>query len=141
MNKKSFHEAKITENGHKLTRQRRLILEIFQESDGWINAKDLLQQVLAKNKKINFSTVYRNLETLTEIGILCKVTKDRGVNYYTLNHQEDRHHHIVCITCGRIKKVDFCPLKEIKDQIIEDFTIVDHKLEIYGYCKECKGIF
>ena len=38
----------------------------------------------------------------------------------------------------KIRCIDYCPIKDIPLQ--EDgFVPVDHRLEIYGFCKECLG--
>ena len=45
---------------------------------------------------------------------------------------------MICKECGKIRCIDYCPIKDIPLQ--EDgFVPVDHRLEIYGFCKECLG--
>lgn len=134
-------EEYLVQKGYKLTKNRRKILEVFLQSDAhWITAQELFERVLAKNRRINFSTVYRNLEMLTKIGVLCKVDKGSGTHYYTLNNQDDHHHHLICKSCGKTCKIDFCPLKAMGIEHFQDFTVIEHKFEIYGYCKECKRL-
>ncbi|MCF8010228.1 MAG: transcriptional repressor [Clostridiales bacterium] len=132
-------EKKLVQEGYKITKNRRVILEVFNETpESWITAQDLFEKVLNKNQKINFSTVYRNLNMLTKIGILYQVNKEQGLGYYRLNNNQSYHHHLICKSCGKTWRVQFCPLKELGVEHIQGFTIVDHKFEIYGYCSDCK---
>ncbi|MDK2820814.1 MAG: Fur family transcriptional regulator, zinc uptake regulator [Clostridia bacterium] len=130
-------EKELVQKGYKITRQRKIILDTFARlKKRWITAQELYEIVIEKNPKINFSTVYRNLDILTRISILCKIDKGQGVYYYSLNNK-DHHHHLICKLCGKTKSIHFCPLEYIDTENFQDFTIVEHKLEIYGYCKEC----
>lgn len=131
-------QARLQAKGIKVTKQRSAILNVFAESvDETLNAGEVFARVLAEFPQINFSTVYRNLELLTKQGILKKLDLNQGAKSYEL--AEDRHyHHLVCRLCGETKKIDFCPFKQIKKQTLGGFTPVDHKFEIYGYCKKCQ---
>ncbi len=137
-------EAKLEEllkvKGYKITSQRRAVLEAFIYLDKHLlTAAEVYEYVSAKSNKINSSTVYRNLEILTDAGIISRSNLDNGVNYYELN-LEGHHHHLICISCGAAEKTSFCPMEKIKLSLEEstDFQPIDHKLEIYGYCGRCK---
>jgi len=137
LNKNSHLEAILVNKGYKLTKHRRIILEIFQASDNcWLTAQEVFQKVSDKNK-INFVTIYRNLDTLTKLNLLCKIDKGQGISYYTLNNHDYHHHHLICKSCGKTCEINFCPLKEMPVEYFNDFTIIEHNFEIYGYCKEC----
>jgi len=139
-NKTSCLEDHLVQKGYKLTKHRKSILGAFLELEmRWITAYQLFEKVSSENQKINFSTIYRNLEILTDIGILCKVDKGNGANYYRLNNEDNHHHHLICKSCGKTCKIDFCPLSEMNNDQFKGFTIVEHKFEVYGYCKECKA--
>jgi Fur family zinc uptake transcriptional regulator len=43
-----------------------------------------------------------------------------------------------CLKCGKIFELDICPLELWINQI-KDFEVVDHKIEIVGYCKNCRS--
>ena len=138
MSNNSYLEAKLIEKGYKLTKHRRIILELFLESNSaWLTAQEVFQIISDKNHKINFTTVYRNLDTLNKIDILCKVDKGQGIFYYALNNQNHHHHHLICMSCGKTCQIGFCPLKEMSVEHFQDFTVVDHNFAIYGYCKDC----
>lgn len=138
-NKISSLEEHLVGKGYRLTQNRKDILKTFLQFDSrWITAQELFDKVSTKNKKINFSTVYRNLEMLTKIKVLCKVDKGHGMNYYMLNNCGHHHHHLICKSCGKTCTIDFCPLKELHRDHLKGFTVVDHRFEVYGYCHECR---
>lgn len=128
--------------GFKITVQRKAVLEAFLKlSKHLLTAAEVYDYIQTKSNKFNYSTVYRNLELLTEAGIISRINLDNGINYYELN-LEDHHHHLICLSCGIAEKTNFCPMEKIKLTIEEstDFVPIDHKLEIYGYCGRCKKI-
>lgn len=88
----------IKNTGHKLTPQRRQVLEIIHHTDTHLTAEDIISQVQAKFPGINRSTVYRTLELLEELECVVKSRMDEKVVYH---HAEDgHHHHLVCQVCG-----------------------------------------
>lgn len=130
---------KVKEKGHKLTQQRKDIILIFYENkDYLLDPSQVFKKLLKKNIKINFSTVYRNIDFLLSIGILRRVNMDNGVNTYELDDLGG-HHHLICLKCGKVKPIEVCPYKEMDKKIFyeNDFFPENHKFEIYGYCKKC----
>ncbi|WDC83189.1 Fur family transcriptional regulator [Caloramator sp. mosi_1] len=135
-------EEILKSNGYKMTNQRRAILEVLCENIGkFLSAEDILN--LSKNKcpQTNFSTVYRNLEILEQLELVHKTNMDaHSICFYEIIEVDNHHHHIICTKCGKTKAIDFCPLDMFKSNIEnEDFELLDHKLELYGICSECKN--
>lgn len=132
-------ESKLKENGYKLTNQRRAIIEVLFENMGhFLSAEEIYTKTREKFSQTNFSTVYRNLEILEKSEILHKTSIKDGASIYELTCSEHHHHHIICKECGKTEIIDFCPLEQIKSQLNnKDFTLIEHKFELYGYCKNC----
>ncbi len=131
-------EAMLKDKGYKLTEQRRLIIEVFNDSPGHYTAQEIFDLVKEKSKSINFSTIYRNLELLSILGIINKLYIESGINHYELCGQV-HHHHIICKRCGETREIDICPCEVIGEEQLKSmgFKITDHKFEIYGYCSKC----
>ena len=53
---------------------------------------------------ISLDTVYRTVATLTDLGLVRRVTLTPGPARYDAN--TSRHHHYVCTRCGLIRDVD-----------------------------------
>lgn len=132
-------ESKLKENGYKLTNQRRAIIEVLFENVGhFLSAEEIYTKTREKFNQTNFSTVYRNLEILEKSGILHKTSIKDGASIYELTCNEHHHHHLICKECGKTEIIDFCPLEQVKSQLNnKDFTLIEHKFELYGYCKNC----
>lgn len=125
--------------GYKVTQQRKAILEtLLLNSKSMLSAENIIMESKKIYNKINMSTVYRNLEILEELNLLCIVSGDDGATLYKLISSSHHHHHIVCKECGRTESIEVCPLDTFK-KIAEEknFHLTDHKLELYGYCDNC----
>ena len=130
----------LKQSGLKNTKHRNSILNIFEKSTQPLTADQIYTELVSQNTAINLSTIYRVLKILAEKEIITKTTID-GDNkaLFELNSNEHRHH-LVCIECKEITMVDECPFEEYEKRLNEKvgFTILGHKLEIYGVCNHCK---
>ncbi|GAW94384.1 Fur family transcriptional regulator [Calderihabitans maritimus] len=138
MSKLADLEEKLAEKGYKITNQRRAILEVFLQAGAqYLTAQGLFERVLKKLPRTNFSTVYRNLGVLKGAGIISEVDTGQGTSGYVLTADDSHHHHLVCRSCGRMRKIDFCPLQNGREFDWSGFVPLEHKFEIYGYCRRC----
>jgi Fe2+ or Zn2+ uptake regulation protein len=131
-------ESTLKNQGYKLTGQRRFIIEAFEECPAHYTAQEIYEKVKAQNPSINFSTVYRNLELLCKIGVINKLNISSGISHFEIKHNE-HHHHVICLKCGDMQSISICPYAELKVSELDKlgFVPIEHKFEIYGYCKKC----
>ena len=115
-------------NGYKKTDKRELILSMFEETDKYLTARDLLDVLKKDYPGMSYDTIYRNLATFVELGIL----EETELNGDAPHH----HHHFICMSCGNVKKVDLCPM-EMLESMLPGYVIESHKFEIYGKCPSC----
>lgn len=135
-------EELLKKQGLKITNQRKAIINAFLNSKKHLlTASEVYDMVSKDSSTLNFSTVYRNLEILLKTGLVKRVNLDNGVNSYELNIDNHHHHHLICLTCGDTETITYCPIEEINKSIKQssEFTPIDHKLEIYGYCIKCNN--
>ena len=132
-------EKHLSAKGYKLTKNRRILLQGLLELAEWATAQELFEYVAARNKKVNFSTIYRNLDLLTEIGFLCRVDRNNDIHYYALNHEEGHHHHLICKSCSKVLPLDFCPLSSLGPLDLQNFSDIECKFAVYGYCQDCQS--
>jgi len=92
------------------TDQRRLILEIIQQADRHLDADEIYQQARLKSPSISLSTVYRNLQLYKRLGLIEEHQFDGARRYYETTPRS-KHHHMVCLGCGRIFEFK-CPSAE-----------------------------
>lgn len=127
-------------NGLKNTKRRNSILEVLAMSAQPITVDQVFLELQQNNVSINISTVYRILETLSSKGLILK-TNIIGENksLFELNQLEHKHH-FICLGCKQMLSVDDCPFEQY-GKLLQDkmgFNVTGHKLEIYGYCQNCK---
>jgi len=133
---------KITEAGLKKTKYRVNILYLLEKANTLLSAQDI-HELLIKNKiKVNLSTVYRTLDKLTENDIINKVELEQEKQSLYEYNRDEHHHFIICKNCNKIETIYNCPLHDYEEQVMKEsgFQITGHKIEFYGYCKECQTL-
>ncbi|HHW58568.1 MAG TPA: transcriptional repressor [Clostridia bacterium] len=127
---------KLKEHNYKLTPQRELILDIMLNQQGYLSVREIYEKVKEVFPQVSIDTVYRNLSLLKDINILNETTIGNNIMY--VMRKEIHNHTMRCLKCGKIFQLNICPLELWINQI-KDFEIVDHKIEIVGYCKNCRN--
>jgi len=82
--------------------------------------------------------VYRTLEILAKLGLICEVRTAADYRSYTVG-AIGHHHHLICSNCGVV--VDFtCDLEKVQQQLSREsgFQIDGHMLEFTGLCQACQ---
>uniref|UniRef100_UPI000F146F3E Fur family transcriptional regulator n=2 Tax=Bacteria TaxID=2 RepID=UPI000F146F3E len=88
-----------------------------------------------KYSGLSFDTVYRNLRVLYELGVLEQVVFEEGIKFRGRCSEEHHHHHMICLQCQKTYPITFCPM-QLTDAP-DDFQVVQHKFEVFGYCRDC----
>lgn len=137
---KHIHETINFPAEMKKTKQREEIFRILTEASEPMSAVDIYNQLLKVMQGTNFaiSTVYRALTAFEEKGYVTKSSLlGEDMSYYEWNQGQHKHY-AVCIKCHKLIPLRSCPFEHARIEPQEDFTITRHKLELYGYCKECR---
>ena len=125
--------------GHPLTVQRRLLLELLHDADKHIDAKELYRRASARDESISPATVYRSLNLFKQAGLVDERRLGRVRCYYEIK-QSPEHQHLVCQGCGKI--IEF--QNPLVGQLIEaiqrehSFNVTRAELYLEGYCPECE---
>jgi len=120
------------------TEQRQLIQDILRHADGHLDADEICQRVRLKLPGISLSTVYRNLQMFKELGLIEEHQFGSRRYYEPASHA--KHHHLVCLGCGRVFEFE-CPTTEsLKSRICkeEGFRVTKAEVRLAGYCPECQ---
>ncbi len=136
-------EKKIVEvlrqSGYKITPQRRAILEVITHSQEHLTPSAILEKVNYIHPGIGLVTVYRTLEVLSNLGLICRMHTAEGCHSYKGALQE-HHHHLTCTECGRVVEFTNCDLGELEERLSAQtgFNIESHLLEFLGRCRDCQ---
>ena len=136
-----IHEA-LREKGVRLTRQRRLLLDLIDNSGLHLDADTLYRMAQAKDGKLNRVTVYRTLKLLKESGLVDELdlAHFEGEKHYHETRLKQEHAHIICLRCGRVKESFGEQLQAVRGQVQSQFgfQIVFARTEVGGYCSHCQ---
>lgn len=129
------HELR--ERGLRLTPQRELVLAAVRELDH-ATPEEIAEKVRQTHPGINLSTVYRNLETLENVGLVQHSHLGHGGASYHAS-EEVAHLHLVCGTCGSVGDAPIEVASSFVNSLSEDYgfrTDVSH-FAVYGTCAVC----
>jgi len=89
--------------------------------------------------KISLGTVYRNLELLSQVGMIQKLEYSGGEARY--DGVTDHHYHVRCNNCGRIDDIHSLSTDLIDKNIndLNGYEILGHRLEFLGICPNCQS--
>lgn len=127
-------------HGLKNTRHRNLIYDLLRPSELPLTAEDVFLRLKDVDASVSLSTVYRILDAFAEKGLAVKADSiGGGKAAYEICRAEHRHR-LVCMGCKKTVPIDGCPLEKFEKTLSEktQFDITSHRLEIFGYCPECK---
>jgi Fur family ferric uptake transcriptional regulator len=132
----------LKDKGVRLTRQRRLLLDLIDNTGLHLDADTLYQMAHAKDAKINRVTVYRTLKLLKESGLVDELdlAHFEGEKHYYETRLKQEHAHIICLRCGRVEELFGEQLAALRRQVQSQFgfEIVFQRTEVGGYCSHCQ---
>ena len=125
--------------GHPLTAQRRLLLELLRDAQGHIDAKALYRRASAKDESISPATVYRTLNLFKELGLVDEMRLGKVRCYYEIK-QSQGHQHLVCQGCGKVIEFQNSHFKKLINAVQREHGFNVKKAELYleGYCPGCE---
>ena len=127
--------------GIRATPQRLMVLEVLHEArGGHLTADDVCRAVQERYPSFNRSTTYRVLELLSALGLVQQTRLGDAVAHFEAVDQPDRHHHLVCVSCGQVQNVPADVLGEIGVRLAarHGFHIGTVDLMIQGECARCR---
>lgn len=131
--------AKLSALGHRITRQRRLVVEVILADPCLQSAEDIYVKCRELDDSISYPTIYRTLDMLVETEMVRKLHFGGSKSWYESVQRQEHHHHLVCRECGVKVPIAACPEKLIAQEASRNrFKVLDHQFEIVGICKDCQ---
>lgn len=132
--------------GYKYTKQRARVYEVFlKNQDKHLITEEVYNLVAEKDPEMGIATIYRTVQLFHKLGILDQIAFDDNILRYELRLKQEghRHHHLVCLNCGKVEEFDADDLNELEEEIEREknFKIIDHTLKFMGYCEDCRHKF
>lgn len=129
----------LRQNQLKLTGARLTILKALTSQQKPITIKELHQMV--GKDECDLATIYRLFNCLEKLRVIQRVDFGDGVARYELiTAEHPHHHHIICINCSAIVKIDECFVEQFQNAVANQsgFKSISHKLEFFGICPKCQ---
>ena len=117
--------------GMRLSRQRRMVLELLWDVKDHLSARDIFEKLKARGRNIGHTSVYQNLEALQSAGVIECLDRASGRLY---GYRSDPHSHLTCLNTGSIQDLDVELPPDLLRQIEEHtgFSIESYTLHLSG---------
>jgi Fur family transcriptional regulator, ferric uptake regulator len=126
--------------GQKVTPQRMLILCTVRHAGRHVTASEIIERVQEEFPYVDPSTVYRTLSSASDLGLVSETNMGAGDNEFEWIGK-DRHHHLICRSCGDVRSLDNSYLDSLATELYEEveFQADLGHFAIFGLCKNCQS--
>jgi len=124
--------------GLRWTPQRRTLVEVLSRTNGHVTGAELVERCREIAPGTIPSTVYRTLDVLEDLGLLCHSHgADGREEFHVL--PAALHGHLHCIACGTTWEIEAAEATALVASLEHrrDFTVDVTHLSIAGRCAEC----
>ncbi len=122
----------------RMTHQREIILDELTKSKTHPTADELYERIKKRLPRISLATVYRNLEILSEAGLITKL--EISGRQKRFDWDPGSHDHIFCTQCQRVDNIctptGNAPV--ISSMQKKGYRITGRRIEFFGICPNCQ---
>ena len=126
------------EHGLAATHQRRVIYETVMSLEGHPSPELIYDAVRKKIPSISLATVYKNVRTFLDSGMLREVSMHHGS--IRVEPNESEHYHLVCTRCRKIQDLDPDGVQVqalTKKRSLKGFHVTRIAVDVLGICAAC----
>ena len=139
MRRENYNDFRQLCRAHHLaaTHQRQRIYEVLVSHLGHHSPEEIYEQVKPLVPSISLATVYKNLKTFVEAGMLREVSPHYGA--WRVDANLEPHHHLVCTRCRSITDLDtnlLAPVR-LRGKLPAGFKVEKFSIEVQGLCQAC----
>lgn len=129
----------LRDEGRRITRQRRLVMEVLEQNRGHLDAAMVYAKARARDARISLPTVYRSLALLKQIGLADGLSLGEDHAHFEAVRKSP-HHHFACLRCGRVVEFDAPELNGLMRRLAarDRLKITDARVLLQGYCHTCR---
>lgn len=119
--------------------ERKLILRSVLSFNKHFNADDLFERLRKQNNHVSRATIYRTIPLLLQSGLISEALQCQDKKSYEVAFQKEHHDHLLCVKCGKTIEFYNEGIEKLQNEVCRkyNFTPLEHKLGIKGYCKNC----
>ena len=122
----------------RMTHQREIILDELGRCKNHPTADALYERVKKRLPRISLATVYRNLEILSEAGMIKKL--EISGRQKRFDWDLEQHNHIFCVQCRRVDNIELEREQKLSLLPGQDrgYQIAGCRVEFFGVCPKCQ---
>lgn len=128
-------------SGLSVTQQRLAIFEALAGSREHPSAEEIHRTVRRRLPHLSLATVYKNLESLREIGAVSDVNALHEHGRYEAalpgTGAGRPHHHLVCVSCRKVVDLYDPALDTVRVSDPLGFKVRALKIQVEGICPDC----
>ena len=131
--------------GYK-TKNRQYIIEALSNNlNTTLSADNIFDYLSKKNRDMNITTIYRNLEKLAKEDVVLKFpSADGNKTFYQLKRHDftyEDHLHLQCTNCGKVIHLDCDFMQSFVEHVKDDhsFDLTCGNSILFGLCEDCKA--
>jgi len=151
-------ERVLRAQGHRLTKIRRSILDLFGEESPvgtcrLLSAGDIQKSLAGRKVPANKTTIYRELAFLQAEKIIREVPLRDGMRRYEfagvakIPDTHSGHHHLVCVNCHKVEEAilgkEAAAKAAAQAKVIlktKRFKVINQPQEFFGLCGDCQSL-
>ena len=119
----------------RITKQGTAIMKAIQEAQRPLLPQEIQEAAALSVPGLGLATVYRNIKSLVDNGMLTTVYLPGENPRYEPSHHH-HHHHFHCTRCNKVFDVHDCP-GDMQQLAPKGFTVESHEITLYGVCETC----
>lgn len=122
----------------RFSKQRQIIYDAIKNNPVHPSADTIYNMLKEEYPELSLGTVYRNLNVLTDMGLIIKISSGLDSEHYDGNI--DEHYHLICTRCNKMFDVDIPYQHDIvsKAQESSKHWITKHDIVFSGVCEHCR---
>ena len=132
--------AALRAHGLRVSSARRLVVEALFAAGGPVSALDIADGLDGRLTRIDPASVYANLETFEQLGLITHVHVGHGPGLYALADRVARHY-VGCERCGALRALPATVLAGVRAAIREatGYEARFTHFPIMGLCPACQA--
>ncbi|MDQ6644098.1 MAG: transcriptional repressor [Chloroflexota bacterium] len=131
-------ETLLSQVGQRRTVQRQVILQVIEKAEGHLTIEQLTERIQSILPPVSLSTIYRNVELLSKMGLIrTNHLPGEGTTYELADGNP--HVHLLCQRCDSVAHHDVRQLETLQADLptAAHFHVVSLGLTVIGYCATC----
>ncbi|MEM7134760.1 MAG: Fur family transcriptional regulator [Chloroflexota bacterium] len=131
--------AELTQHGYHVTMPRLVVIELLAQKQQALTAEQLFDLAQQQDARLGRATVYRTLELLEKLHLVCRVPNGGRQHAYVRSELATQPL-AICEHCGDLLVIQSHLFEKLLVELYRksNFEVHDHSLHLSGICQTCQ---